>query len=113
MDGLYLNEGDAVKRLGGNKRLYLKLLKSFLGDKSFQNLQQYAAAGDRENAKMAAHTLKGLAANLSLVVLSEEAARIDHMLKEAMIVPQDLLALEDAMRNTVGVIEEMIALSVV
>lgn len=105
----YLDEEDALKRLGGNKGLYLKLLKSFLGDGSFGNLQQALADGDQEKAKMAAHTLKGLAANLSLTVLSSEAAKVDGMLKESLISLQELGALEDARRKTVSAIEERIA----
>ena len=109
MNGIYLNEADALKRLGGNKNLYLKLLKSFLGDGSYRNLCQYIADGDRENAKMAAHTLKGLAGNLSLVALSEEAAAIDHALKEGLIGPEALAGLADAMKETVDAIEKLIA----
>jgi len=113
MNGVYLNETEALKRLGGNKNLYLKLLKSFLGDASYRNLCQQVAAGDRESAKMSAHTLKGLAGNLSLVALSEEAAAVEHRLKEGLLVGQeDLAALEAALNGTVEAIEKLIAAGV-
>ena len=70
-DQLHINKKDAMKRFFNNEPLYLDMLKLFQDDPSFSQLEEALAAGDIQNAFMAAHTLKGVAANLSLSKLFE------------------------------------------
>lgn len=85
LDELQANGVDVertLERFLGNETLYLRFLRKFPQDQSFQNtmdaLQQY----DFQVALHNAHTLKGLAANLGLDSLSflcnELVTRIRH-----------------------------------
>ena len=56
---------DALARLMQNEGL-LRLLSAFLQDGNFARLQEALAKGDVSGAFTAAHTLKGVAGNLSL-----------------------------------------------
>lgn len=50
-----------------NEALYIKFLKRFVEeDRSYQNMQEYFEKEEYEEAFKAAHTLKGLLANLGL-----------------------------------------------
>ena len=57
---------DGVKRVMNNRKLYVKLLNKFKDGTNLNDLESGLAAGDMEKAQTAAHTIKGLAANLSL-----------------------------------------------
>lgn len=62
-----------VKRLMGNEQLYRKLLARFAasyGDTA-EKIREALIAGDRQTAHNELHTLKGVAANLSLAPLSD------------------------------------------
>jgi CheY-like chemotaxis protein len=63
--GVDISEG--LRRVGGNKKLYLKLLKDFAGNyKSFiSNFQKAISEQKMEEARRLAHTLKGVSGNLS------------------------------------------------
>ena len=56
----------ALARLMQNEGLLTRLLRAFLQDTNFAQLQQALAARDGKAAFAAAHTLKGVAGNLSL-----------------------------------------------
>ena len=57
---------DALVRLMQNEGLFLRFLRAFLQDGNFARLQEALAKGDVSSAFAAAHTLKGVAGNLSL-----------------------------------------------
>lgn len=57
---------EALERFMGNESLMLKFLLRFPADENFSRLRQAMAAGDAAGAFAAAHTLKGVAGNLSL-----------------------------------------------
>ena len=57
---------DALARLMQNEGLLMRLLRAFLQDANFAQLQEALAKGDVSSAFAAAHTLKGVAGNLSL-----------------------------------------------
>ena len=61
----------ALDRMMGNARL----LGKFLDDQSFAHLEAAFAAQDAEAALNAAHTLKGVAGNLSVTTVYELAGR--------------------------------------
>jgi HPt (histidine-containing phosphotransfer) domain-containing protein len=70
---VYVDEADGVKRVMNNLKLYMKLLAKFRNENNLDELNTLLKAGDLEKAQGAAHTIKGLAGNLSLVEL--QAAR--------------------------------------
>lgn len=55
-----------LDRFMGNEALFLKCLRRFPADTSFQQLEEALSAGDLQAAFVAAHTLKGVSGNLSL-----------------------------------------------
>lgn len=61
---------DAVRRLGSIAAVE-RFLRMFAGDDTFAMLEAAMSAGDVQRAFRAAHTLKGLAANLGLVQLGQ------------------------------------------
>lgn len=76
-----MNINDAMARLNNNKKLYVMLLKKFDGNSMLSDLLDKIKSGDAVAAEASAHTLKGLAANLSLADLREKAEAIDVKLK--------------------------------
>lgn len=71
-----------MERFMGNEALYIKFLKRFAEeDKSFQKMQEYLKREEVEEAFKAAHTLKGLLANLGLDDIMHSVAPITEKLR--------------------------------
>lgn len=66
----------AIKRFMGNEALYIKFLTKFEKDESFANIEKYVAEKNAEEIFKAAHTLKGVAANLGLDQIAQNASDI-------------------------------------
>ena len=71
---------DVLGRLRKDERIQKFVLK-LLNDKSYELLMNSMEAGDMTEAFRAAHTLKGVAGNLSLSGLYEQAAKISEALR--------------------------------
>ena len=71
---------DAVRRLGSIAAVE-RFLRMFAGDDTFAMLEAAMSAGDVQRAFRAAHTLKGLAANLGLVQLGQAASALTEALR--------------------------------
>lgn len=84
LEKLYQETGgdmaDAVRRLGGIA-VVERFLRMFAGDDTFAMLEAAMSAGDVRRAFRAAHTLKGLAANLGLVQLWQAASALTEALR--------------------------------
>lgn len=63
---VYIDIDDALKRVGGNKALYKKLLGRFTDGNYLEAIETALQSGDMEASAREAHTLKGVSANLSL-----------------------------------------------
>jgi len=107
---VYINEEEALKRLGGNKVLYSKLLKRFVDDLPNHDVSKYIADGDIKNAQAEAHTVKGMAANLSLIAAYEEATKLDSMLKNNTVDPNILQEYEKIIAETVSEVNKYLGL---
>lgn len=79
MEKQTLNWQDGVARVVNNKALYAKLLGRFVDTQSDAASAIAAAldAGNMDDARMLAHTLKGTAANLGAEALAEAARRLE------------------------------------
>jgi CheY-like chemotaxis protein len=66
----------ALKRLGGREYLYLKVVQKFIPEfgNAPEAITDRLAAGDIESAKNTAHSLKGAAASIGAMALSQAAA---------------------------------------
>lgn len=65
-----------LERFMGNEDLYFKFLKKFLNDESYSLLLNCIDEKDFEKAFSAAHTLKGVSANLGLDNLNNSTQKI-------------------------------------
>jgi HPt (histidine-containing phosphotransfer) domain-containing protein len=74
---------EALRRLQGNRALLDRMLDLFLTDFADAGAQfrQMLAEGRKQEAQRLAHTLKGVAANLSLPGIREAAERLDQGLR--------------------------------
>jgi len=79
-----LDQEAALKRVGGNQRLLRDLLTQFsvkevgVADQVSTALQ----SGDRELAERLAHTVKGVAANIGITLVSSAAAKLEKAIRE-------------------------------
>lgn len=105
----HMNIEECYRRLGGDYGQVLKRLPSgalvkkfiikFLDDGSFDELSQALSRGDREIAFRAAHTLKGVSANLGLEQLRRSVSELTELLRpESDTVPQEAGALMEQVR---------------
>ena len=76
---------EAMSRFMDNEGLLMKFLLRFPQDESFVQLQQGLEAGDADQAYRAAHTLKGLAGNLAMKELFQQASGVTAELREGRI----------------------------
>lgn len=66
-----------------SERLVQKFVLKFLNDGSYQLLLDSLAAGDREEAFRAAHTIKGVCANLAFNDLLASSEQLTEALRDA------------------------------
>ena len=76
---------DGLKRVGGNRKLYRKLLLKFSRGHRSDDSDIKAAldAGDAEAARILVHTVKGVASNLGAVRLQKAAVKLEDALKSS------------------------------
>jgi len=100
---------DALNRFMGNEDLYVKCLGQFLEDENYPKLIAALDAQDYDNAFTYAHTLKGLAGNLSLKDLYNAVIPLVESLrhKEFSDVDAQRKATEEAYATSVGAIKGM------
>jgi PAS domain S-box-containing protein len=74
-----LDVAAALRRIGGHRGAYARMLRGSLGDiaASADALDAHLAAGRRNEAGLLMHTMKGLAATIGAVALSALAARAE------------------------------------
>lgn len=84
---------EVCKRLPGTA-LIEKFIGRFLEDSSFDTLCGQMALGNRQEAFRAAHTLKGICANLSFTELLDSVSRLtEELRKETDRVSQEAIGL--------------------
>ena len=81
IDGVDTAEG--LARVGGNRTLYLKLLRQFVDDEgdAAGRLRQQLADGHRAEAERAAHTVKGVAGSLGAREVQAAAGDVERAVK--------------------------------
>ena len=97
---------ECYREIGGNyaevsgrlpsKRLIEKFAIKFLDDQSYAQLSQAMAAGSCADAFRAAHTLKGVSANLSFAQLRASSSSLTELLRGADTIPAKASPLMDA-----------------
>lgn len=74
----------ALRRMGGNAELYERFLFKFKDDDTFRKIETAIAENDYDAALRAAHTLKGVSANLGMNHLSDACAKIVKLIQSGL-----------------------------
>jgi HPt (histidine-containing phosphotransfer) domain-containing protein len=82
IDGLDTNDG--LSRVGGNRTLYVKILRQFVEQHgpAADQVGDALAKGDRSLAERLAHTLKGVAANIGAAGVQSSAAALERAIRD-------------------------------
>jgi len=108
-DIVYIDAAEGVKRVMNNGKLYAKLLLKFKDDKNLAELGEALAAGDLTKAQASAHTIKGLAANLSLIELFKQSLELETQIKAGSVNPDQLEAVKCVYAQTLIETDKVIA----
>ena len=95
-----------------NAKLYERLLKSFLTTTLYNELVEAVAGNDAPKAAASAHALKGVAANLALVTISDLIVPMEGEMKTGAVpIPsnEEMAKLAGAYTQTVIAIETLLA----
>jgi signal transduction histidine kinase/CheY-like chemotaxis protein/HPt (histidine-containing phosphotransfer) domain-containing protein len=78
-----LDTADGMRRVGGNQKLYLKLLRQFDEEQGGigRQLASALASGDLEVGARLAHTLKGVAGNIGAKQVHAAAGRLEKLIR--------------------------------
>jgi HPt (histidine-containing phosphotransfer) domain-containing protein len=106
---VYVNADEGIKRVMNNTKLYAKLLGKFKVDTNLADISAHLSTGDLEKAQVSAHTLKGLAANLSLIELFERTRDLEAQIKEGAVQNGALDTVQSTYDQTIKVVDEVIA----
>jgi two-component system sensor histidine kinase/response regulator len=79
-----LDAADGLRRVAGNRKLYLKLLRQFVDQQADTpaQLAEQLQAGDLATAERTAHTVKGIAANLSITEVQKSVGALEKAIRE-------------------------------
>ncbi|MDR3296000.1 MAG: Hpt domain-containing protein [Clostridiales Family XIII bacterium] len=83
----YVDVDSGLRRVAGNKKIYIKIMKSFLDSAEFENLRNNLSSNDILAAAATAHGLKGMAGNLSLTKLYQQTVDLEGQLKQGVYDP--------------------------
>ena len=108
-DVVYINEEEGKNRVMGNGKLYAKLLTKFKNDTNFRDLEEFASVQDWEKAQAAAHTIKGIAANLSLTELFNQSLDVETQVKGKSLKPESLEKMKACLAQTLIAVDKVIA----
>ena len=76
-----IDYAEAMDRFGGNEDLFVRLATKYLNDPHLHALEAAMAEGDAAAGEREAHSLKGVAGNLSFTQLYDLATRITDALR--------------------------------
>jgi len=107
-DIVYINVEEGSKRVMNNTKLYVKLLTKFKDDKTFGEIETALASGDMETARTAAHTYKGLTANLSLTELYKKSMELEAHIKDGTYKEEYLETVKAAHGITITEIDKVL-----
>lgn len=102
------NVPEALNRFLQDENLYVKCLKSFCTDESFDGLKKAIDGKEYRAAFEEAHTLKGVSANLSLTPMYEAICRVVEDLRNGPtdMLEQDYAAFEETHEKYLSLIKE-------
>jgi HPt (histidine-containing phosphotransfer) domain-containing protein len=106
---IYVNFDEGVKRVMNNAKLYVKLLGKFKTDTNLDELLSSLAIPDYEKAQGIAHTIKGVAANLSLAELFKQILELETQIKGKTASPDQVETVKTVFGKTIEEVDKVIA----
>ena len=106
----YVDVKGGLARLMNNKKLYARLLKSYLATTDFMSMAEPLGTGDFEAAREKIHTFKGVSANLSVNQNFELSRELEAIVKERGDFAAKLSELKASMEASAPVINRLVAL---
>jgi HPt (histidine-containing phosphotransfer) domain-containing protein len=108
-DVVYINEEEGKKRVMNNGKLYAKLLTKFKTDTNLNDLADFVETQNWEKAQVVVHTVKGIAANLSLTELFNQAIDVEAQIKGKSLKQESFENLKNCFAQTLIHVDEVIA----
>jgi len=108
-DAVYVNVAEGSARVMSNMKLYVKLLGKFKNDNNLNELEAAIAAGDLVKAQNAAHTIKGVAANLAFTELFKQCLELETQIKNGAASPAQLETVKTVFAATLQAIDKVIS----
>jgi HPt (histidine-containing phosphotransfer) domain-containing protein len=105
---IYINIEEGLKRVLNNTKLYVKLLHKFKADTNVEELLTTVQAGDYEKAQVMAHTIKGIAANLSFTELFKQSLELETQIKNRAVSPEIQESVKACFSETLIAIDKVI-----
>ena len=106
---VYVDFDGGVKRVMNNAKLYVKLLTKFRNDTKLDDIETSIAEGNLEKAKAATHTIKGVAANLSLTELFNQSLALETQIKSGQVDPNQLETVKTVFAMTLQEVDKAVA----
>jgi two-component system sensor histidine kinase/response regulator len=96
-----VDTADGLRRVAGNAKLYVSLLRRFAGQQAdtAAQIEQSLAASDAPTAERLAHTLKGVAGNIGAAEMQARAGAVEAAIRGGLA-GDAVAALLDEMRQT-------------
>ena len=101
---------DGIKRMGGSKELYLRVLQSFAAESAgvADQLKEALAAGDFERGEQIVHKMKGSAGSIGAKKLHAASLELQQSLKDknSAVIPSHTVAFYDRLDRTLIAVQE-------
>jgi HPt (histidine-containing phosphotransfer) domain-containing protein len=107
-DVVYIDLDEGLKRVIGNTKLYIKLLHKFKEEPSLNTLFLAVQGEEYENAQGLVHTIKGIAANLSLTELYKQSVEFEVQIKSREIKPGAPESFKICLEQTIKAVDKVI-----
>ena len=108
-DTAYVDVADGAKRVMNNTKLYIKLLLKFRDGTNLSDLEAALTEGDLKKAQDAAHTIKGVSANLSLPELFKQCLELETQIKAGKVDPAQMETVTAVFNATIQEINRIVS----
>lgn len=105
----YINETEGLNRVMNNTKLFIRLLTKFKNTNNLNGILDALQARDYEKAQAAVHTIKGVAANLSLTALYEQSKSLEIEIKARDAKQDSLEKIKLCFAETLDAIDKVLA----
>ena len=105
----HINVEEGMGRVLKNKKLYARLLKSYLATTNTSAIEAAVAEGNISAAREAAHSIKGVSANLSIIKTFEISKDLEANFKTGEPYNDNLKLLKACIDEAVPILQKLIA----